>query len=77
MISFKNEIHNMTQVNASTKQAHRQREQACGCQGGGKDWEFGVSRYKLVYMKWISGKVLLDSTGNYIPYPVTNHNGKI
>ena len=44
---------------------------------GGKDWEFGVSRYKLVYMKRISGKVLLDSTGNYIPYPVTNHNGKI
>ena len=44
---------------------------------GGKDWEFGVSRYKLVYMGWISSEVLLYSTGNYVPYPVTNHSGKI
>ena len=39
-------------------------------------WEFGVSRYKLLYIGWISNKVPLYSTGNYIQYPVTSHNGK-
>ena len=63
------------------KQAHRHREQTCGCQGGGrdkgrKDWEFGISRCKLLCIEWINNKVLLYSTGNYIQYPVINHNGK-
>ena len=44
--------------------------------GGGMDWEFGISRCKLVYIGWINNKVLLYSTGNYIQYPVINHNGK-
>ena len=44
-----------------------------GC-GRGKDWEFGVSRYKLLYREWINNKVLLYSTGNYIQCPVINHN---
>ena len=44
--------------------------------GGGKDWGFGVSRCKLFYMGWINNKVLLYNTGNYIQYPVINHNGK-
>ena len=44
--------------------------------GGGKHWEFGISRCKLVYIGWISNKVLLCSAGNYIEYPVINHNGK-
>ena len=44
-------------------------------QRGGKDWEFGISRCKLVYIGWIN-KVLLYSAGNYIQYPVTNHDGK-
>ena len=39
-------------------------------------WEFGVSRYKLLYIGWMNSKVLLYSTGNYIQYPVTSHNGK-
>ena len=35
---------------------HRHREQTCGCQGGrgdggGMEWEFGVSRWKLVYIE--------------------------
>ena len=38
--------------------------------------EFGVSRCKLLYREWINHKVLLYSTGNYIQYPVINHNGK-
>ena len=43
--------------------------------GGGMDWEFGISRCKLLYREWIN-KVLLCNTGNYIQYPVINHNGK-
>ena len=58
------------------KQTHRRREQTCGCQGGkgggGKDWEFGISRCKLVYIRWINNKVLLYSTGNYNQYPIQN-----
>ena len=54
----------MTQMNIFTKQkqTHRHREQTCGCQGGrdggGKDWEFGVSRCKLVYIGWINKDLL-------------------
>ena len=40
------------------------------------DWEFGISRFKLVRIGWINNKVLLYSTGSYIQYPVINHNGK-
>ena len=44
--------------------------------GGGKEWECGTGRYKLLYIGWINNKVLLYSTGNYIQYPMINHNGK-
>ena len=44
--------------------------------GRGLDGEFGISRCKLVYIEWIDNKVLLYSTGNYIQYPMINHNGK-
>ena len=61
------------------KQTHIHREQTHGCRwggGGGRiEWEFVVSRYKLLYMEWIN-KVLLHSTGNYSQYSVINHNGK-
>ena len=43
---------------------------------GGKGWEFVVGRCKLLYIEWINNKVLMCSTGNYIQYPVINHNGK-
>ena len=33
---------------------------------GGMDREFGVSKCKLLRIKWINNKVLLYSTGNYI-----------
>ena len=39
---------------------------------GGMDWEFGISRCKAITY-WI---VLLQNTGNYIQYPVINHNGE-
>ena len=40
------------------------------------DWEFGISRCKLLYIEWIHSKVLLYSTGDYIQYSVINHTGK-
>ena len=38
-------------------------------------WEFGVSRCKVLYTGWIN-KVPVQSTENYIQYPVINHNKK-
>ena len=32
--------------------------------GRGIVWEFGMDRYTLLYLKWISNKNLLYSTGN-------------
>ena len=43
---------------------------------GGKDWEFGISRGKLLYIGWINSKFLLYSTGNCSQNPVINRNGK-
>ena len=43
---------------------------------GGKDWEFGISRCKLLHTGWRKNKVLLYNAGSYIHYPVINHNGK-
>ena len=40
------------------------------------DWEFDMTRCKLVYREWINNKVLLYSIGNCIPYPVVNLHGK-
>ena len=40
-----------------------------------RDWEFGVSRCKLLHRERIN-KVLLYSTGNYTQHPGINHNGK-
>lgn len=34
--------------------------------GSEMDWEFGVSRCKLLHLEWIISKVLLYSTGNSI-----------
>ena len=52
------------------------RKQEGGELGGGMEWEFGISRCKLVYIGWINNKFLLYSTENYIQYPVINHHGK-
>ena len=44
--------------------------------GGGGAWqerivrEFGVNMYKLLYLKWITNKDLLYSTGNSAQYYV-------
>ena len=41
-------------------QTHRHGEQICACQGAGsggkKDWEFGISRCRLLYIEWINNR---------------------
>ena len=72
----------MTLMNLSTKQSRltdieNRLVVAKGEGGGGRmEWEFGISRCKLLYTEWIDNKVPWYSTGNYIQYPVINHNGK-
>ena len=39
------------------------------------DWEFGVSRGKLLDLEWISNEILLYSTGNYIHSLGLEHDG--
>ena len=77
-ISLICEIWNMAQMNLSAeqKETHRHEEQTWGCRGGGtgRDWEFGVSRCKLLHLKWISNDVLLCSTGNCIQSLVIEHD---
>ena len=70
-------------TNVSTKQKQTYREQTCGCPGGGgmgdggeTDWEFRVTRCKLLHLEWMDNKVLLYSRGNYIQCPGINRNGK-
>ena len=43
---------------------------------GRMDWEFEISGCRLSYVRWIHNNILLQSTGNYIQYPVINNNGK-
>ena len=70
-------------MNLSTekKQTDGNGEQTCGCQGGGRgggggmDWEFGISRCKLLHLRWISNKILLYNTENYIESFVMEHDG--
>ena len=73
----------MTQINLSMKQKQTpdigkryvvSKEEGWWC-GGGMDWEFGISRCKLLYREWINIKVPVYSTGNSIQYLVINHNG--
>ena len=45
--------------------------------GREKRWELGICGCKLVYIGWISNKVLLYSQGNHNHYPVINHNEKV
>ena len=44
--------------------------------GGEMEWEVGVSTRKLLYIEWISNKVLLYNQGNFIQYSLINHNKK-
>ena len=69
----------MTQTNLSMKQkqTHRHRKQTCQGTEEGRDG-LGVwgEQMQTIYREQINNKVLLYSTGNYIQYPMINHNGK-
>ena len=64
------------------KQTHRPRKQMYGYQRGQQgreeaiNQEFGNNMYTLLYIKQITNKDLLYSTGNYIKYPIITYNGK-
>ena len=65
----------MIQMNLFTKQkqTHRLREQTYSYQGGrwgGIDWDFRIDMYTLPYLKQITSKDLLYSTGNTAEYSV-------
>ena len=59
------------------KQIHRHRKQTRVTKGkwGGINWEYGMNKCLLPYMKHIN-KDLLYSTGNYIHCLVINYIGK-
>ena len=65
-----------------TKIDHEHGDQTCGCQGGrgeggnGVDGEVGVGRCKLLHVEWISNKVLLYTTGNYVQSLGLEHDGR-
>ena len=53
----------------STKQKQSHRLMVAKGEGGlwgGKEWEVGISIYKLLYTGWVNNKVLLYSSGNCI-----------
>ena len=69
------------QMNLFTKrkQSNRCRKQTYGYQGiraGGINWEIGTDMYILPYIKQITNKNLLYSTGNSTQYSVMAYMGK-
>ena len=57
----------MVQINLFTKQKQTHRKQTYGYQEGRvdrRDGEFGIYMYTLLYLKWITNKDLVYSTGN-------------
>ena len=65
-------------MNLSMKQKQTQREKRLVVtKGEGWIGSLGLadSNY-ILYTEWVNNKVLLYSTGNYIPYPVINQNRK-
>ena len=65
-------IKDLAQMNLFTrkKQTHGHGEHTCCCQGVGErsrmDWEFCLSRCKLLHFEWISKDILLYRKGNYV-----------
>ena len=61
------------------KQSHRRRKQTYGFQGGkggeGINWEIRIDIYTLLYIKQITNKNLLYSTGNSTQYSLMTYMG--
>ena len=47
-----------------------------GESGGGINWKIGIDMYTLLYIKQITNKDLLYSTGNSTQYSVMTYMGK-
>ena len=47
-----------------------------GRKGGGINWETGIDIYTLTYIKQITNKDLLYSTGHFTQHSVTTYMGK-
>ena len=47
-----------------------------GCRGSGMEWEFGVSRFKLLHSEFIKNEVLLCSTWNFTQSLGIDHDGR-
>ena len=66
-------------VYAKQKQSQRYGKQTCSYQGregrGKTNQGYGINRHKILYIKQISNKDILHSTGNYIPYLKITYNG--
>ena len=61
------------------KQTQRHSKQTYIYQRGrrkGINWEYGINRYTLPYIKQINNKDLLYSTRNYTQYLAINYKGK-
>ena len=69
-----NELFYETEIDSQTQRIDLCLPRGKGIKGG-MDWDFGISRCKLLYIEWVN-RVPLYSTGNYIQYTMTNHNGK-
>ena len=69
-----NELFYETEIESKTQRIDLWLPRGKGIKGG-MDWDFGISRCKLLYIEWVN-RVPLYSTGNYIQYTMTNHNGK-
>ena len=60
-----------------TETDHGHGESTCGYQWGGRgEWEFGVSRCKLLHLDWLSNGVPLHSTRNYVQSLGLEHDGR-
>ena len=69
-----NELFYETEIDSKTQRIDLWLPRGKGIKGG-MDWDFGISRCKLLYIEWVN-RAPLYSTGNYIQYTMTNHNGK-
>ena len=73
---MRNELIYKTEIDSQTQETNLWLPKGKGRGEGQTNFEFGINRYRLLYMKQITNKDLLYSTGNYSQHPVKNHNGK-
>ena len=73
--------YNTNELIYKQKQTHRHRVETRGYPGekwgrGKRGWEFKVCTCKLFLTEWMNNRVLLQSTGNCVQYPVKTCNRK-